>query len=51
MQKKKPIVPPGTNACQHYLATGKCNSLFDGQGFTEHHFSLVWSVSENAQDS
>ena len=28
-----------TNACQHYLTTVMCNSLFDGRGFAGHHFS------------
>ena len=36
-----------TNACEHYLATGMCNSLSDGRGFAEHHFSRLWPVSEN----
>ena len=38
-------------ACQHYLTTGMCNSRFNGRGFAEHHFSRLWSVSENAHNS
>ena len=40
-----------TNAYQHYLTTSMCNSIFDGQGFAEHHFSQLWSDSENAHNS
>ena len=40
-----------TNACQHYLTTGMFNSLSDGRGFVEHHFSRKWSVSEDAHNS
>ena len=40
-----------TNAFQHYLTTGICNSLFDGQGFAEHHSSQLWLVSENDHNS
>ena len=29
------------NACQHYLTTDMCNSLFDGRGFAEQHFSRL----------
>ena len=38
-----------TNACQHYLTTGMCNSLFDGRGFPAHHFSRL-SVGESAHN-
>ena len=40
-----------TNARQHCLTFGMCNSLFDGRGFAEHDFSRLWSVSENAHNS
>ena len=40
-----------TNACQHCLTTDMCNSVFDGQGLAEHHFSWLRSVSENAYNS
>ena len=28
-----------TNACQHYLTTGMCNSLFWWKGFAKHHLA------------
>ena len=40
-----------TNACQQYLITGICNSIFYGRGLAEHHYSWLWSVSENAHNS
>ena len=40
-----------TYACQHSLATGMRNHLFDGRGFAEHQSSLLWSVSENPHTS
>ena len=39
------------NTCQHYLNTGMCNNLFDGQEFAEHFFSQLLPVSENAHNS
>ena len=35
-----------TNACQHYLTNAMCN-----REFAKHHFSQLWSVSENAHNS
>ena len=29
------------NACQHYLTTDVCNSLFDGRGFAEPQFNRL----------
>ena len=35
-----------TYASQHCLTTGMRNSLFDGQGFSEHQSGQSWSVSK-----
>ena len=35
-----------TNACEHYLTIGMCNSIFDGKKFAEHHFSQLSFDSE-----
>ena len=41
-----------TNAYQHYLTTGICNSFFMDEGLLcIDHFSQLWSVSENAHNS
>ena len=44
------IILSDYSACQHYLTTCMCNSLFDGRGFAENHFSRL-SVSENANNA
>ena len=35
-----------TNAFEHYLTIGMCNSIFDGKRFAEHHFSQLSFDSE-----
>ena len=36
-----------TNACQYYLTIGMCSRLLNGQGFAEHHESLLINLEQH----